>query len=203
MSKPNVIPLNKAGITFKKGKFLVTSELGSLWGLKHISNCHDKVVIVGCYQDVTVSGSSGTKIALIEKGEILDERYKEVYPPFSKQTYKQTRGKIKEFEYDTYSILPIICYEILFPSLWMSPEFNPDFVTHHIGFPMFDIFQLEGWVALQEIMADFFDCPVVVSCGGPKTKMNLTRVVYPGSNQNGIVYSPKELYQREFRGGHV
>jgi len=63
------------------------------------------------------------------------------------------------------NILPLICFEILFPEDYLPIEGKVDLVVHCVGCPMFDEDQKEGWVAMQKTLSIVLGCPVVCCCG--------------------------------------
>lgn len=172
--------------------FIITPEGSSLTRLQQNAN-KKRVNYIGGFNYFNSTG-----VALVKhNGEVLDKRFKVVYPAFTDRSKSKT-DPIRTFRYKETTILPLICYEIVFPRLWMKKEFKPDFVTHHVGFPMFDVFQLEGWRALQEAIAIFFNCDVVCSCGGTlKTPMNLSGIIKPKDK----VFDYAPLY-KDYRGEH-
>lgn len=149
--------------------YLVTSEAyGSLEELKKLANSNDKPVI-GSYCD-----GNNISVGLFLPGNIVvDKRLKSVSPPWKERVLGKHMSVI---EYDDVKILPIICYEIVFPKKWCNFE-GVDFVTHHVGFPMFDVFQYEAWKGLEQAVSIFYDCDVIVCCGGEKNEMNLTSII--------------------------
>jgi len=175
--------------------FVVTPEGGYLDSLQ--KSAKEKVTnYIGGFLEKGSWSSVGVTL-VNSKGEIVDRRYKAVYPGFVDRTYSK-RGTVRPFIFNNITILPIVCYEIIFPRLWMKKEFKPDFITHHVGFDMFDVFQLEGWKALQESMAKFFNCDVICSCGGDtRSPMNLSGITKP----NDTIYDYTPLY-KEYRGEH-
>ena len=82
------------------------------------------------------------------------------------------------------SILPLICYEILFPEDYLPQSGHlrrpVDLIIHMVGFPMYDINQKEAWVAMQKTLSIMFNCPLVCCCGGEPGEMNISGVVLPG-----------------------
>ena len=182
--------------------FLVTPEYGRIPRLQEIARKHDFVVIGGFVDE------HGTGVVLVnKKGKVLDTRYKAMYPPFRPESKPRKTGKVRCFKFNVLStkvikILPLVCYEIVFPQLWMKEEFKPvDFVTHHVGFPMFDVFQYEGWRALERTASIFFNCDVIVYCGKDSTTpLNPTGVLSIGDK---FVFDYKHLYVEGHTGGHI
>lgn len=79
-------------------------------------------------------------------------------------------------------VLPIICYELMFPEDWFAPSKVVDvrMVLHMIGSPMHGENQREGWVAMHKAVSLAYGCPVVCCCGGKLGRMNITGVVQDG-----------------------
>jgi predicted amidohydrolase len=130
---------------------------------------------------------------LVTDGKTSFVRPKLIHPLTEVPKELQSTGVCETFIIRGLKILPIICYELMFPDLWMNLE-KPDLVTHHIGFPMFDVSQMEGWKALHRVLAKYYKCPVVVSCGGERGPLNPSGIVYP--DRNIIDYSL--LYEQGF-----
>ena len=77
-----------------------------------------------------------------------------------------------------FRILPIICYELLFPQDYYGlSQIRVDFITHHVGYPMYDRHQMKAWVALQQAASLHFRCPLISVCGGEDGPMNITHVI--------------------------
>jgi len=147
---------------------------------------------------VVVSGFSPGPSVIVTDGKTSFVRKKIIHPldPVPKKLL--TEGKCQTFTVKGIKVLPIICYELLFPDLWINLE-KPDVVTHHVGFPMFDISQMEGWRALHRVLAKHYKCPVVVCCGGSlPDPLNLSGIVYP--KRNIVDYS--ELYEHKKYDSH-
>lgn len=188
---------------YKNKEFIVCPESGHLLNLKNLAKETGKFVIGGFQVDL------GTKVALINpEGEILDQRFKAVHPGFRDHSKDKT-DKIRPFYILTkevefggrpITVLPLICYEIIFPKLWTQAAgvSNVNFVTHHVGSPMFDIFQLEGWRALQEMVGLLFDCDIICSCGGKKSPMNLSGII----KTKDSIRNYNNLYKK-YGGGHT
>lgn len=79
-------------------------------------------------------------------------------------------------------VLPIICYELMFPEDWfaISRVVDVHMVLHMVGFPMFSEEQREGWVAMHKAISLAYGCPVVCCCGGESGRMNITGVIIDG-----------------------
>lgn len=127
-------------------------------------------------------------------GELLGKRDKTHLFPSEKDGVRQEGDRIFPFEFvangKKLTLLPILCYELLFPEDWIDSKFKPDFITHHIGFPMFDAVQDEDWFSMQKVLALRFKCDVVVSCGKTELSLweNMINKMEPGIDNSGVVY---------------
>lgn len=177
--------------TYQGKEFIVCREYyGDLTDLQWLAK-NKKVNVIGGY-NIVRKGMNPTDditngVALInDYGTILDVRVKLTPTPgeIKHGVIKGTKD-IRPLNFHGIKILPIICYEICFPRLWLRNLGKIDFITHHVGSSMFDVFQYEGWRALEEVLSLHYNCDVVVSCGGESDDpMNLT----------GIVHSERKLY---------
>ena len=80
-------------------------------------------------------------------------------------------------------VLPIICYELVYPEDWFAvcvKVIDIRAVLHMVGFPMTSEDQREGWVAMHKAISLVYGCPVVCCCGGKSGRMNITGVVKDG-----------------------
>lgn len=97
-------------------------------------------------------------------GVILHKRYK--YRHFGQEGLtKAELPRIVTLLPAGITILPLICFEMLFPEDWFNSTGHVDFVVHLISSEMQDSHQAEGWQALHKILCLRFCCDVVVSSG--------------------------------------
>ena len=81
-------------------------------------------------------------------------------------------------------VLPLVCYELLFPEdYWQACQNRPDLIIHLVGTPMHSEEQREGWTALQRLLVYVCECPLVCCCGGESGRMNLSGVLRPNDKE--------------------
>lgn len=119
-------------------------------------------------------------VALFDsKGQVIGQREK--FRLTKSEVPSRTRGLLKPqvIEVEGIKVLPIICYELLYPKDYLHIK-NVDVITHHVFSPMFNLEQYEGWKAMYHTLSVFFNCPVVSASGPPfHTPMNVTGIVLP------------------------
>lgn len=126
-------------------------------------------------------------MAMALNGKVLDKRAKVMLTKEDRKYYKA--GDISEFrtfKINDITILPIICYEIVFSNLWRSIKEKVDVIVHNLSDPMYTEHQKEKWLGLQGYMVRWFKCPLICSVGNSKKgdKMDISRVVkYESKNE--------------------
>lgn len=150
-----------------------------------------------------ISGYYNSKesgVVLVDREGNVVARRKKVRPVRAEQDRGMETGKaLLLFRYKDIVILPIICYEIVYPKDYYHfgeevSNFSEriDFITHHIYSPMFDIYQYEGWRALEQAVGQHYNCPVIVACGEDKREhelsiFNLTKTILPTEQEEFTV----------------
>lgn len=164
----------------------------------------DKIVKRAKKQSLNIiSGYHNSKesgVVLVDNTGTLIARRKKVRLVKAEQDRGMKAGKkILLFRYKDITILPLICYEIVYPIDYYHfgkeiTNFSEkiDFITHHIYSPMFDIYQYEGWRALQQAVGQHYNCPVIVACGEDKRVhelpiFNLTKTILPTETEEFTV----------------
>jgi len=115
------------------------------------------------------------KLVIYHNEKRVYERAK--YRIYKDENVLQGIYKPEVIELGNKKVLVLICYEILFPEDYIKKIKDVDIIIHIVGFPMYDENQKEGWIGMQKILHSIFDCPVVCSCGGEKSDMNITGIV--------------------------
>ena len=135
----------------------------------------------GNFHIATIPETGNNMMVIHYKGERLYSR-----PKFRLHNTEQATPGINppEVIYCNHNrILPLICYELLFPQDYLKLYLKPDLIIHMVGFPMQDENQKEGWVAMQKALSIIYNCPLVCCCGGPMNDLNISGVTYPKGEQ--------------------
>ena len=103
----------------------------------------------GNYHTATLPISGYNMMVIYNKGERIYSRPK--YRLHNQETEQVIPGEglPKVIKTGSISILPLICYELLFPEDYLKLYLSPKVIIHMVGFPMYDENQKEGWVAMQ------------------------------------------------------
>ena len=154
----------------KYKNFIVYPECGkvSIKKLKHESQNNQYVVTSRIENDFN-------KLVIYYNEKRVYERAK--YRIYKDENVLQGIRKPEVIRLGDKKVLVLICYEILFPEDYVKKIKDVDVIIHIVGFPMYDENQMEGWIGMQKILSITFDCPVVCSCGGDETNMNITGIV--------------------------
>ncbi len=158
---PNSIKINYDGIDFMIYSEYATTNPNEYSKIARINKCY---VIGGATEEKCVSSS-----LFDPEGKLIAARNKTHLIKSELASGKLPGDGIFPFEINAngkkITILPILCYELLFPEDWIGIESKPNFVIHHIGFPMFNKGQDMDWFSMQKMLALRFKCDVVVACG--------------------------------------
>jgi len=130
------------------------------------------------------SGYATDKIymAMALNGKVLDKRAKIMLTREDAKYYK--KGDIEDFKvfkFNGITILPIICYEIVFSNLWRRIKEKVDVIVHNLSDPMWNEDQKLRWTGLQNYMVRYYKCDLVCCVGNSKkedkNKLDISRVV--------------------------
>lgn len=166
-------------VTIKNETFLVLPEYyGTIEKIIKRAK-QEQINIIGGY-----SNSKETGVVLVDSSGLVIARRTKARLVRAEQWNDIQVGTVSLFKYKDITILPIICYEIVYPIDYYHFDEKIDLITHHIFSPMFDIYQYEGWRALEQAISQHYNCPVVVACGEDKRDyelsiFNLTKTVLP------------------------
>ena len=150
-------------ITVKNVKVTITPEyFGSFDSIRALAS-KTKGVFIGSYASYNEVG-----IAIYNNGLFIGSRLKHRLTKTEIDTGRRP-GKVKPkvFEVAGLRILPIICYELLYPKDYVFEYRKVDLITHHVYSVMFDLCQYEGWKAMYHTLSIYFNCPVITSSGSP------------------------------------
>jgi len=175
-----MVKLNETPIEYKYHDipFLVYSEYltNNPENYAEVAKVEKKYVIGGAREKDCVSVSMYSP-----DGEFIGRRYKKHLTQGEIETGTiPANGEISPFviEKEKIEVLPIICYELLFPEDWLHLDIKPYFITHYIGFPMYDKIQDEAWFAMQKVLSLRFKCDVVVACGEGREGINNSGIIF-------------------------
>ena len=149
-------------ITVKNVEVTITPEYFS--SFDSISELATKIkgVFIGSHANYNKVG-----ISIFHNGTLIGTRTKHRLTKTEIDTGRiPGKEKPRVFEVAGLRILPIICYELLYPKDYIFSK-NVDLVTHHVYSVMFDLCQYEGWKAMYHTLSAHFDCPVITACGAP------------------------------------
>lgn len=129
------------------------------------------------------------------EGKILYKRYK--YRHFGQEgLIKAEKPEIVHL--DGFTILPLICFEMLFPEDWFNlPAAGVNFIVHLISSEMQNSHQAEGWEALHKVLQMRFYCDVVV-VSGTKEEMGIPSPInpYPINLTKVLTWKPEPENQK-------
>lgn len=141
---------------------------------RELSRETGNIIIGGLYDPPFIS------VCLVDEGIVVASRGKtRITSSELGKGFRNCPTLIHPFHHGDLRILPIICKEILYPEDYYQIHGwgAVDFITHHVGYPMYDKIQKDAWVALQKAMKEHFGVPVICSCGGETGPMNITGIV--------------------------
>ena len=145
----------------------------------------------GTYHIATLPLLGHNMMVIHYKGEKIYSRPK--YRLF-KTEHEVTPGEVPPITLNINNnlMLPLICYELMFPEDYLKLYQWVSVIIHMVGFPMYDENQKEGWVAMQKALTIIYNCPLVCCCGGPMNNFNISGIIYPQGEKNGkITRMPK------------
>lgn len=171
-------------VTIKNETFLVLPEYyGTIDKIIRRAR-QEQVNIIGGY-----SNSKETGVVLVDNGGLVIARRTKARLVRAEQLNNTQVGTVSLFKFKDITILSIICYEIVYPIDYYHFNEKIDLITHHVYSPMFDIYQYEGFRALEQAVGQHYKYPVVVSCGNPPSSpcqekiFNLSKIIYPNETE--------------------
>lgn len=186
-------------ITVKNVKVTITPEyFGSFDSIKALAS-KIKGVFIGSYASYNEVG-----IAIYNNGLFIGSRLKHRLTKTEIGTgRKPGKEKPNVFEVAGLRILPIICYELLYPKDYLQHK-EVDLITHHVYSVMFDLAQYEGWKAMYHTLSVYFDCPIIISCGSPSLlsldnrflTMDVSGIVKPEDSNENFLHKKFDKFRK-------